>query len=79
MSGGWQGWEGCVTGQRTWRSRSGKALRTDNSVATAEWSWINNMENRGEWSGADIKLVEFEVSGVSGGQRILVSSIGVCS
>lgn len=25
------------------------------------------MENRGEWSGADIKLVEFEVSGVSGG------------
>lgn len=37
------------------------------------------MENRGEWGGADVKLVEFEVSGVSGGQRILVSSTGVCS
>lgn len=29
------------------------------------------------WGGADSKLVEFEVGGVSGGQRTLVSRTGV--
>lgn len=36
------------------------------------------MKDRGRWGGADKKLVEFEVIGVSGGQRILVGEGRVC-